>query len=272
MPTTPSVADLSRAPLQKKTAEEILDELHALTQGETEDPAAAEARPLATGLSFLDSRESTTAGADGAGAPFHSLAATYLPLDDSVPAGGARPEPSSLLHGKGVKQTLLSEFLAYREQAEQREAEMEAQLIENRVAIAALEGRVGELGKQLHLERRKSDALLKDDLMREVVRTQTPGGDGPPDSAPRSATLEQRLRTKLREVVAVHEVLQWQMHEKDKELRALEDILKVHLVLHPQPARPLTQILSARLPQFLERLQQGVPILADACYAEPPSA
>eukprot|EP01059_Diplonema_ambulator_P010748 TRINITY_DN20776_c0_g1_i1.p1 TRINITY_DN20776_c0_g1~~TRINITY_DN20776_c0_g1_i1.p1 ORF type:complete len:337 (+),score=118.11 TRINITY_DN20776_c0_g1_i1:44-1054(+) len=141
---------------------------------------------------------------------------------------------------------LLKEYKEFRQQAEQREDRYEAELIDAKMAIAELEGRVGELTKQLREERMRSDAILRED-----------------DAATQNRD-KNYLRTKLKEVVAVHEVLQWQMHEKEKELRTLEDIIKAHLLIHAGPAKPLRLLLARRLPQFLQRCEQGIPIIHDA--------
>ena len=142
---------------------------------------------------------------------------------------------------------LLTGHREYREDAERRVTQCESEVLQGRHCISELEGRVSELQRQLREERMRSDMLLKEDL------------DGP-NYKKREKSY---LKSKLREVVAVHEVLQWQMHEKDKEMRALEDIIKAHLLIHPGPSKPLRLLLARRLPAFLDRVQRGLPIAAE---------
>ena len=143
---------------------------------------------------------------------------------------------------------VLTENKVFRDGVEARESRYEADLLRATSDISELEGRVSELQRQLREERMRSDAIMKEDL------------DGP-TYRKREAS---QLKAKLREVIAVHEVLQWQMHEKDKELRILEDIMKAHMLLHPAPAKPLRLLLSRRLPAFLDRVQQGLPVVDTA--------
>ncbi|KAJ9465442.1 hypothetical protein DIPPA_08702 [Diplonema papillatum] len=143
---------------------------------------------------------------------------------------------------------LLLEYKAYREETTQRAREMEEQLLESRMTVAELEGRVSELSKQLREERMRSDKILQQDLTGERAKSSS----------------KAFLKSKLREVIAVHEVLQWQMHEKDREIRSLEDIIKAHLLIHPGPSRPLKHLLARRLPQFMERIEGCLPIMREA--------
>eukprot|EP01065_Artemidia_motanka_P005957 TRINITY_DN12899_c0_g1_i1.p1 TRINITY_DN12899_c0_g1~~TRINITY_DN12899_c0_g1_i1.p1 ORF type:complete len:168 (+),score=38.18 TRINITY_DN12899_c0_g1_i1:190-693(+) len=60
------------------------------------------------------------------------------------------------------------------------------------------------------------------------------------------------------------ESLRWQLNDREALLRTLEDIIKVHIILHPGTAKPLRMLLGRRAPVFLARVESCLPPM-DEC-------
>ena len=234
----------------KKTAEDIFKELQLMDEQPSESSDYIHQMkdiPIKAKLPSQSSVAFNNLTSTSQTAPRPPKSPTNLMKSAISMAGGVAGSDTDFNeeYAKCKTMELILEYKEYRTVMEQKVSKYETETLNSNLEIAELRGRNTELSRQLKQQQ----------MQHQVLDNNTENFEG------RSNTF---LKSKLKEVVAVHEVLQWQLHEKEKEQRVLEDIIKANLLIHPSHSQPLRSLLSKRLPQYLKRIENGLPILQEA--------